>query len=138
MNSQEQFQNTVEIISLLNNYILSIDSHNNHEFADNFTNDGIYNSPWGVAEGREAIINNINYWHSTGITKGKRHFMGACRILSLQAEAAEVESNYWIAEAENTPGIVATGAYKDKLVKRDGVWKIMVRNQKVDPSYKMN
>lgn len=60
-----------EIFELINNYILSIDSHNNEEFADNFAIDGVYDSPWGIAEGRKAIIENIKYWHSSGITKGK-------------------------------------------------------------------
>ncbi len=127
-----------EITALMNNYILSIDSHNNEQFADNFTHDGVYESPWGVAEGREAIINNINYWHSSGITKGKRHFIGAVRILELTEESAKVESNYWIAEAETTPGLVATGYYHDLVKKINGQWKLAHRKQVVDPSFKIN
>lgn len=127
-----------EITALMNNYTLSIDSHNNEQFADNFTHDGVYESPWGVAEGREAIINNINYWHSSGITKGKRHFIGAVRILELTEESAKVESNYWIAEAETAPGLVATGYYHDLVKKINGQWKIAHRKQVVDPSFKIN
>lgn len=138
MNNNQTLHNTVEIIALLNNYILSIDSHNNEQFADNFTQDGVYDSPWGVAEGREAIIGNIGYWHSSGITKGKRHFMGAFRITELGEEIAKAESNYWIAEAETVPGLVATGYYADTLKKVNGVWKIAYRKQVVDPSFKMN
>jgi 3-phenylpropionate/cinnamic acid dioxygenase small subunit len=137
MNNQ-QFQDSLAIVALLNNYILSIDSHNNEEFADNFSEEGIYDSPWGVAEGREAIIENISYWHSSGITKGKRHFMGAYRILEITENEARTESNYWIAEAETSPGIVATGFYIDTLKKVDGVWKIAHRKQVVDSSFKMN
>jgi len=131
-------QDTVEIAALLNNYILSIDSHNNEQFADNFTREGVYDSPWGIAEGREAIIGNIAYWHSSGITRGKRHFIGAWRITDWNADTAQAESNYWIAETETTPGIVATGYYLDTLVKEDGLWKIAHRKQVVDPSFKMN
>lgn len=127
-----------QIFELMNNYILAIDSHNNEQFADNFADDGVYESPWGVAEGREAIINNISYWHSSGITRGKRHFIGAVRITELQAETAKAESNYWIAEAETTPGVVATGYYMDVLKKVNGVWKLTHRKQVVDPSFKMN
>ena len=65
--SQDKF----EIFQLMNNYILSIDSHNNEQFADNFAQDGVYDSSWGLAEGRDGIIGNIGYWHSSGITKGK-------------------------------------------------------------------
>ena len=138
MYTAQNIQDRVEIIALLNNYILSIDSHNNEEFADNFTNDGVYDSPWGVASGREAILGNIGYWHSSGITKGKRHFIGALRITELNSDTAKAESNYWIAEAEAAPGLVATGYYIDTLQKVNGIWKIAHRKQVVDPSFKMN
>lgn len=127
-----------DIVALMNNYILSIDSHNNEQFADNFTEDGIYDSPWGVAEGRAAILANIDYWHRSGITKGKRHFIGAVRILSLTGDTAQVESNYWIAEAETTPELVATGFYLDTVKKLNGTWKIAHRKQVVDPSFKLS
>ncbi len=132
--SQDKF----EIFQLMNNYILSIDSHNNEQFADNFTQDGVYDSPWGVAEGRDAIIGNIGYWHSSGITKGKRHFIGSVRVIEMDGDTARTESNYWIAEAETTPGIVATGYYIDTVKKVRGAWKIAHRKQVVDPSFKMN
>jgi hypothetical protein len=138
MQSNEYFQDHLAISALLHQYILSIDSHDNEQFADNFTDDGVYDSPWGIAEGRAAIVGNISYWHSSGITKGKRHFMGAHRVLALDGDTARTESNYWIAEAETTPGIVATGYYLDTLKKVNGVWKIAHRKQVVDPSFKMN
>lgn len=131
---QEKF----EIFELMHNYILSIDSHNNEQFADNFTADGVYESPWGTAEGREAIIGTIGYWHGSGITSGKRHFVGSIQIKSLDADSAVVESSYWVAEAADTPGIVATGFYEDRLTRVNGAWKIARRKQVVDPSFKMN
>ncbi len=131
-------QDNFEIFQLMNNYILSIDSHNNEQFADNFTQDGVYDSPWGIAEGRDAIIGNIGYWHSSGITKGKRHFIGSVRVLELNGDTAKTESNYWIAEAATTPGIIATGYYIDTVKKVKGVWKIAHRKQVVDLSFKMN
>lgn len=131
-------QDNFEIFQLMNNYILSIDSHNNEQFADNFTLDGEYDSPWGIAEGRDAIIGNIGYWHSSGITKGKRHFIGSVRVIEMDDNTAKTESNYWIAEAETTPGIVATGYYIDTVKKIKEAWKIAHRKQVVDPSFKMN
>lgn len=136
--NMQQFQDKVAIIELLHHYILSIDRHDNEQFADNFTHNGIYDSPWGIAEGREAILGNISYWHSSGITKGKRHFMGALRVTELHEDTAKAESNYWIAEAETAPGLVATGFYLDTLKKVNGEWKIAHRKQVVDPSFKMN
>lgn len=131
-------QDKFEIFELMHNYILSIDSHNNEQFADNFTADGVYESPWGTAEGRDAIIGTIGYWHGSGITSGKRHFVGSIQIKALAADSAQVESSYWVAESETSPGIVATGFYVDILKKEDGAWKIARRKQVVDPSFKMN
>ena len=39
--------------------------------------------------------------------------MSAARITELNHDTAKAESNYWIAEAETTHGIVATGYYQD-------------------------
>lgn len=128
----------IEIVELMHRYILSIDSHNNETFADNFTADGIYESPWGTAKGRDAIIGTIGYWHSSGITAGKRHFVGSIQISELSATTAKVESSYWVADAQNSPGIVATGYYVDVLQKENNYWKIASRKQMVDPSFKMN
>jgi hypothetical protein len=133
-NAQDKF----EIFELMHNYILSIDSHDVEQFADNFTADGVYESPWGTAEGREAIIGTIGYWHGSGITAGKRHYVGSIQIKSLDGETATAESTYWVADAANTPGIVATGFYEDSLRKVGGAWKIARRKQVVDPSFKMN
>jgi SnoaL-like domain len=131
---QEKF----EIFELMHNYIMSIDDHDAAVFANNFTNDGIYESPWGIAQGRDAIINTIAYWHSSGITAGKRHYVGNIRIKELQATSAVVESTYWVAEAQENAGVVATGSYSDVLQKENGQWKIAQRKQTVDPSFKMN
>ena len=133
-----QTENKLAIIELMHKYILSIDSHDNQLFADNFTEKGIYVSPWGTAEGKQAIIGTIDYWHSSGITAGKRHFVGSILIIELQDESAKVESTYWVADAQDTPGIVATGFYEDTLQKENGEWKIAKRIQTVDPSFKMN
>lgn len=138
MDNFQQAIDRMAIEVLLHNYILSIDSHDKIQFADNFTEDGVYESPWGTAVGREAILENIAYWHSSGITRGKRHFIGAFRITELSADSARAESNYWIAEAEQTPAIVATGYYIDRLRKQDGLWKISHRKQQVDSSFKFN
>jgi hypothetical protein len=131
-------ENKLAIVELMHNYILSIDSHNNEQFADNFTSDGVYESPWGTAKGKEAIIGTIGYWHSSGITAGKRHFVGSIQIKELSEYSAKVESSYWVADAQNKPAIVATGFYNDTLNKENGAWKIASRKQVVDPSFKMD
>ena len=74
MSSLDKF----EIFALCNNYILSIDSHNNEQFADNFLDDGVYDNPWGVAKGRKEILEKISYWHASGITQRQAPLHRSC------------------------------------------------------------
>lgn len=125
----------LEILELLNRYILSIDSHDDARFADNFHDDGVYVSPFGTAKGRAEILATIHQWHSGGITAGKRHMIGAWSI-DVAGDHASSVSSYWVVEASDSTKIVATGGYQDRLEKRNGVWKLLERVQSVDPSFK--
>ncbi len=126
----------LEILELLNRYILAIDSHDDAEFADNFHDDATYVSPFGTASGREQILATIHGWHAGGITAGKRHMIGAWRI-DVDGSTATSSSSYWVLNAEDGTTIVASGAYSDELRKKNGIWKLQKRVQTIDPSFKM-
>lgn len=126
----------LEILELLNRYILSIDTHDAAQFADNFHDDAVYVSPFGSATGREQILATINQWHSGGITAGKRHLMGPWRI-DVDGNTATSTSSYWVVNAQDGTSIVATGAYTDVITQKNGVWKLQKRVQTIDPSFKM-
>lgn len=123
------------ILELLNEYILAIDSHDDARFADTFHDDGVYVSPFGTATGRAAIVATIHQWHAGGITKGKRHMIGAWTI-AVNGDTATSASSYWVVDAATSTAIVATGGYTDELTKRGGVWKLSRRAQSIDPSFK--
>ena len=123
------------ILELLNRYILSIDSHDDAQFADNFHDDAEYISPFGTARGREQILATIHKWHAGGITAGKRHMIGAWRI-EVDGDTATAFSSYWVVSARDGTAIVASGDYQDVLSKRNGVWKLQRRDQSIDPSFK--
>lgn len=122
------------ILELLNRYILSIDTHDDTQFADNFHDDAVYESPFGTASGRAEILATIHSWHAGGITAGKRHMIGAWRI-DLDGDRATSVSSYWVVNAQNGTAIVASGEYRDVLTKRNGVWKLQRRQQTIDPSF---
>jgi len=126
----------LEIIEVLNRYILSIDTHDIGAFADNFHDDAVYVTPWATATGREQILATIRQWHEGGITRGKRHMIGPFTI-DVQGDRATSRSSYWVADAVTAPSIVATGGYEDELRKVGGVWKLAKRVQTIDPSFKM-
>jgi hypothetical protein len=123
------------ILEVLNRYILSIDTHDDAQFADNFHDDGVYESPFGTANGREQILGTIHQWHAGGITAGKRHMIGAWRI-DVDGDRATSTSSYWVVDAQSSTAIVATGGYEDVLTKRSGVWRLQRRRQTIDPSFK--
>lgn len=128
---------TLAIRSLLDEYLLAIDSHDPARFADTFWDDGVYVSPFGTAEGRAAIEATIRQWHAGGMTAGKRHMAGPASI-RLAGDRAAVVAAYWVAEAaEAPPRIVATGGYTDVFARRDGVWRLLRREQTIDPSFSM-
>jgi ketosteroid isomerase-like protein len=124
------------ILELLNRYILSIDTHDDAAFADNFHDDAVYVSPFGTASGREQILATIHQWHAGGVTAGKRHMIGAWRI-DVDGSQATSTSSYWVVNAKEGTAIVASGGYSDVLTKRNGVWKLQKRVQTVDPSFRM-
>lgn len=124
------------ILELLNRYILSIDTHDDQAFADNFHDDGVYLSPFGEARGREQIVGTIHQWHTGGITAGKRHMIGAWKI-DVDGDRATSMSSYWVVNAKDGTAIVASGEYHDELTRKDGVWKLQRRLQTIDPSFKM-
>jgi hypothetical protein len=126
----------LEILELLNRYILSIDTHDDAQFADNFHDDATYVSPFGTASGRAQILSTIHQWHAGGITAGKRHMIGAWRI-DVDGSTATSSSSYWVLNATDGTTIVASGAYSDELTKKNGVWKLQKRVQTIDPSFKM-
>lgn len=129
-------QDKFEILELLNRYILSIDTHDPVQFADNFHDDAVYVSPFGTATGREQILATIQQWHSGGITAGKRHMTGPWRI-DVTGDKAVSVSSYWVVNAKDGTTIVASGDYTDELTKKNGVWKLQKRVQTIDPSFKM-
>jgi hypothetical protein len=134
--SQDNTHAKLEILERLNRYILAIDSHDDAEFADNFHDDGVYVSPFGTARGREQILATIHQWHAGGVTAGKRHMVGAWRV-DIDGDTATSVSSYWVVNAAEGTAIVATGEYRDRLTKKNGVWKLQERVQTIDPSFEM-
>lgn len=124
----------LEILEVLNRYILSIDTHDDAAFADNFHDDAEYVSPFGTAAGRAQILGTIHQWHAGGITAGKRHMIGAWRI-DVDGDTATASSSYWVVNARQGTTIVASGDYTDTLTRKAGVWKLQRRVQTIDPSF---
>ena len=129
-------EDKLAIIDAHHGYLLAVDSHEVQSFVDNFTDDGVYVSPFGEADGVEAIRQTIRQWHEGGVTKGKRHMLGPISVQLTSDTTATARSSYFVIEAEQAPGIVASGGYEDQWRKVDGRWLLARRVQTVDPSFK--
>ena len=135
--NMEAVSDHLAIRAALDAYVISVDSHDNDAFADNFWDDGVYVSPFGNAEGRDAILATIAQWHGGGLTAGKRHMTGPAKV-TLQGDRATVQSGYFIVEAGTAPpAIVASGGYEDVFEKRDGTWRLLRRDQTIDPAFQL-
>ncbi|HEX8701939.1 MAG TPA: nuclear transport factor 2 family protein [Myxococcaceae bacterium] len=115
-------QDKLEILELLNSYILGIDTHDAKILADHFHEDATYVSPFGQATGSAQILETVHKWHSGGITAGKRHMMGAWKI-DVQGDRATSQSSYWVVNAKDGTNIVASGGYEDEITRKNGVWR---------------
>lgn len=129
-------EDAIAIRDAHHSYLLAVDSHEVAPFVEHFTADGVYVSPFGEAAGTEAITQTIAHWHEGGITKGKRHMIGPVSVQLLSETTATAKSSYFVVEAADSPGIVASGGYEDEWRKVDGRWLLARRVQTVDPSFK--
>ncbi len=129
-------EDKVAIQEAHHSYLLAVDSHEVAPFVEHFTHDGVYVSPFGEATGVDAIAQTIRQWHEGGVTAGKRHMIGPVSVQLHSETTATATSSYFVVEAADEPGIVASGGYEDQWRKVDGRWLLARRVQTVDPSFK--
>ncbi|GEC10212.1 hypothetical protein SSP24_78670 [Streptomyces spinoverrucosus] len=123
----------IQITESLNRHQIYIDLQDADGYADLYTEDGRYESPFTSATGRAEIRRMFIGLRDQGFTAGKRHMTGPIMI-DVNGTRATARSWYWVAEIEQAPAVHATGTYTDELHKIDGHWKIAHRVQTLDPS----
>jgi ketosteroid isomerase-like protein len=124
----------LKIIELLGKHQITIDLGDADAYADLYTPDGRYESPFATARGREDIREMSMRLARAGFTEGKRHLIGPM-IIEVDGDEARAFSYWWVAETKEAPGVYSTGTYTDRLQKIDGEWKIAHRKQEIDPNW---
>ena len=114
----------------------ALDRHDVAAWVDTFTPDGVFDVV--VAGGprlhREAGQAELTRWVQAAPPGGERRHLLADPLVTLAGDEARVES-YWVLlerDAQQHPVVGAFGSYSDRLVKRDGRWRIAERRAEVD------
>lgn len=120
------------ITELLNRHQIYIDLMDAERYADLYTSNGVYLSPFASATGHDEILGMFKNLAASGFTKNKRHFMGPIMV-DIAGDRATAHSDWWVADYSGTQSTVfATGTYDDELQKINGVWRIQKRVQTLD------
>ncbi|MFI2367377.1 nuclear transport factor 2 family protein [Streptomyces sp. NPDC018833] len=119
------------IREVIDRHQMYIDLRDADGYANLYTEDGRYRSPFGSADGRDEIKAMFIDLAEKGFTKGKRHMSGPA-VIEANGATATARSWYWVAETEKEHAVYATGTYTDKLRKADGKWQIVQRVQTLD------
>ncbi|MFI5689817.1 nuclear transport factor 2 family protein [Streptomyces sp. NPDC051636] len=121
----------VAIREVIDRHQMYIDLKDADAYANLYTKDASYRSPFGSADGRSEIKAMFTDLADKGFTKGKRHMTGPAMI-EVNGTTATARSWYWVAETEKEHAVYATGTYTDKLRKVNGQWEIAQRVQTLD------
>lgn len=105
-------------------YCFALDACRFADVAALFAEDGEWTTNYGAARGRkeiEALLNSVV--PKPGEGPQRKHYITNI-IVKLDGDRAEAESDYLVVrESENGLLPVMGGRYKDRFVKRTGVWQ---------------
>ncbi len=117
------------IRELLAVYCFKLDAGLHEEMAALFTEDGTWDTAFGVGKTRAGIVAQLQ--KIAALSQGprpRRAHLTTNIVIELNGDAATVRSN-WVV-IENTtqgPGISSGGEYRDQLVKQGGRWLFQYR-----------
>lgn len=109
------------IRELLATYCFHLDNDEFEEMPALFCPDGVWETAFGTATGREGIVAQAR-----DILRGdqpRRVHQTTNIVIGIRGETATVSSNWLVFQTSDAgPVIGSGGAYHDKLAKRDGRW----------------
>lgn len=101
------------------------------EYAELFTDDATITFDGRIDRGRAGIVSAAQTRRKAGVSgpgSGRRHFVNTLRVISDSDGSAHADSYLLVvAETATGPSIAAMARYEDRLVSRDGAWRISQR-----------
>jgi ketosteroid isomerase-like protein len=120
------------IQELIAKHNIALDNKNIDDWTNTWTDDGVWNTPFGEAKGKTELKNMITQV-TNEFASGKRHLSTNIIIESAPNNMANAQSYLIVTEAKRTPEVVASGTYIDTLKKdANGKWKFVQRKLDID------
>jgi hypothetical protein len=125
-------EDKVIIQELIAKHNIDLDNKNIDDWTNSWTDDGVWNTPFGEAKGKTDLKNMITQV-TNEFASGKRHLSTNIIIESVPNNKASAQSYLIVTEAKRTPEVVASGTYSDTLMKdANGKWKFVQRKLDID------
>lgn len=120
----------LEILDLLGKYNFAIDFGHAEDWADTFTDDGVFESPLSKASGRAELL---AFAEQGAQATGVRHWVNNV-VIDGQGDRANAEVYLVLYQlgAEGGPQTLVAGRYRDALAKIAGTWKFRHREVTFD------
>ena len=129
MANEEAEKNAIR--ELLATYCFHLDNDRFPEMAALFTEDGTWDTVFGVGTGRAGIVALCEKILPPGSARPRWVHLTTNIVVKLNGDAAEVESNWTVIQNSAAgPAIGSAGAYRDKVAKIGGRW--LFRYRKID------
>ncbi|MGO2111413.1 MAG: nuclear transport factor 2 family protein [Pseudoclavibacter sp.] len=124
-------EDKLAIVELSNLHVRSLDSHNVDAWIDGWLPDGEFIATYGTFAGHDAIREFINGHIAAGKEDGARHLM-TNYVVEGDGDQATLTCAVTKIQVEKPPFIIATGIYRDVLVRTSAGWKFESRRLDVD------
>ncbi|MEM3085889.1 MAG: nuclear transport factor 2 family protein [Halobacteria archaeon] len=123
-------QDRLDILDLCARYNRSVDSGDAEGWLAVWTEDGVFETPFGTFKGHKALRSFLRMFVSMG-GRGRRHWSGNF-VLEGEGDGARLWATLLLVSTQGTPSLFATGTYTDTLQRVGGAWRFKHRKLALD------
>jgi hypothetical protein len=124
-------EDKLAIIELSNSQMRSLDNHDVDAWIDAWIPEGKFIATYGTFSGHDAIREFINGHVAAGKEDGVRHLM-TNYVVDGDGDTATITCAVTKLQVEKPPFIIASGIYKDTVVRTSAGWKFVSRQLDID------
>jgi len=114
-------EDSEDIRQLYARYCLAGDSGACEVFAQCFTEDAVVDANGHLSTGREAIRKSCEAYRPVYAANPMRHVVTNI-LIDVDGDEARADSYFLLLAADEHPGVLRTGIYRDRLRRVDGSW----------------